>query len=86
MDKEDRFAVEHIQNFATKLIDLDFKNKDLQQRIDKAVKLIDLDFKNKDLQQRIDKAVEYIENISKEEVGVLAKTILLNILKGEDND
>ena len=66
MDKEDRFAVEHIQNFATKLIDLDFKNKDLQQRIDKAV--------------------EYIENISKEEVGVLAKTILLNILKGEDND
>ena len=36
------------------------------------------------LQQRIDKAIEYTENISKEEVGVVAKTILLKILKGDD--
>lgn len=34
--------------------------------------------------KRIDKAIEYIENISKEEVGVVAKEVLLNILKGAD--
>lgn len=32
------FAVDYIQTFATKLIDLDYKNKNLQQRVEQLEK------------------------------------------------